>query len=157
MPVDVDPDRALALGRRRGRLRVEPLDRRRDLRHGPAEARAERAVVRLHPVGDEVRLLADELELLHVQLGADDVAQPLDLLALAAGGDDHRLAQRLSHLHLRGRARRAAQLDRAQRGLDAGLELGVAPVRLGRREVGEMDRFARGAQVACGSRRSRTG
>ena len=57
------------------RVGIEPLDRGGHLRHRLAEARAERPVVRLHAVGDQLGLLGDELELPHVQLGTHDVAR----------------------------------------------------------------------------------
>ena len=57
--------------------------RRRDLRHPLAEARAERAVVRLHLVGAELVGLLDEAQRLDVELVAHDVGEALDRLALA--------------------------------------------------------------------------
>ena len=49
---------------------VERLDRGGDLRHLLAEAGAERAVVGLDRVADQLGLLGDEVELLDVELGA---------------------------------------------------------------------------------------
>ena len=98
---------------------VERLNRGGDLGHALAEARAERAVVRLDPVGDELGLAVDEVELLDVQLGGDHLGEALDRRTLGVGGDHHGLAQRLAQLHLRLGAGRAAQLDRAADDLHA--------------------------------------
>ena len=84
---------------------VERRDRGRDLRHRLAEARAERAVVGLDLVGAELVGLLDEAQRLDVELLAHDLGEPLDRRALAPGGDDDGLVQRLADLDLRLAAR----------------------------------------------------
>ena len=101
------------------------LDRRRDLRHVLPQARSERAVVGLRAIGDQLRLALDEVELLDVELGGDDLGEPLDRNAFCVGGDDHRLAQRLAELDLGLGAGGATELDRAADRFHAGLELRV--------------------------------
>ena len=67
--VDADPDLA-AVGHHLGDVDgVERLDRGGDLGHALAEAGAERAVVGLDRVADQVGLFGDEVELLDVELG----------------------------------------------------------------------------------------
>ena len=134
---------------------VERRDRGRDLRHLLAEARAERAVVGLHRVADQLGLLGDELELLDVELGADEVGEALDRRALGLGGDDHRPAQRLAHLHLRLGAGGAAELDRAPDRLHPGLELGVGERLVRLREVAQVDRVVGSPSSARRRRGSR--
>ena len=50
-----------------------------------AEARPERAVVGLDLVADQLGLLGHEVELLDVELGADELGEPLDRRALGVG------------------------------------------------------------------------
>ena len=145
--VDVDPDLA-AVGHHLGDVdRVERLDRGGDLRHALAEAGAERAVVGLDRVADQVRLLGDEVELLDVELGRDQVGAGLDRRALGVVGDDHGAAQRLAHLGLGLGAGGAAELDREAHRLHRRLQLGVGERRVGARgsRAGGPSRAARRA------------
>ena len=145
--VDVDPDLA-AVGHHLGDVGgVERLDRGGDLRHALAEARAERAVVGLDRVADQVGLLGDEVELLDVELGGDEVGAGLDRLALGVVGDDHGAAQRLAHLRLRLGAGGAAELDREADRLHRRLELGVGERRVGLGEVAQVDRVGQLAEL----------
>ena len=100
LAVDVDRDVAAVAQRRGGVGGVEAGDRGRDQRHVLAEARTERAVVRLELDLAELVGLGDEPELPDVELLADDLGHALDRLALGAGGDDDRGAQRPAHLEL---------------------------------------------------------
>ena len=84
VPVDADPDPAAVAQGARDVLRVQRGDRGRDLRHVLAEARAERAVVRLDLVGAELVGLRDVAQLLDVELLQRDVGEPLDRGALLA-------------------------------------------------------------------------
>ena len=84
MALDVDADAATAADHAGDVLRVERRDGRRDLRHLLAEARAERAVVRLDLVGAELVGLRDVAQLLDVELLEHRARQPLDRLALGA-------------------------------------------------------------------------
>ena len=79
---------------------IERRDRGRHLRHVLAEARPERAVVRLDLVGAELVGLRDVAQLLDVQLAEHDVLEPLDRRPLGAGRDHDGLAQRLAHAEL---------------------------------------------------------
>ena len=119
---------------------VERLDRGGDLRHALAEAGAEGAVVGLGRVADQLRLVADEVELLDVELGGDEVGAGLDRRALGVVGDDHRAAQRLAHLGLRLGAGGAAELDREAHRLHRRLQLGVGERRVGLGVVAQVDR-----------------
>ena len=127
-----------AVAQRRGDVRrVERRDRRRDLRHRLAEARAERAVVGLDLVGAELVGLGDVADLLDVELVAHDVGEPVERRALAVRGDDHRGAQRLAHLELGLRTRAQPEADRLARHAHVELERLVALT--GDRKVLEVD------------------
>ena len=100
----------------------------------------ERAVVRLQLPRAELVGLGDEAQPLHVELLEHEVLEALDRLALAVGGDDDRLGQRLAHLDLRLRARRAAELDRLARDRHRLLERPRRARRVGLRVVAEVHR-----------------
>ena len=93
----VSPSRRAAAAR----AGVQPGHGGRDHRHLLAEARSERAVVGLDLDLAELVGLRDEAQLAHVELVADDLGQPLDRLALGAGGHHDRGVQRLAQLDLR--------------------------------------------------------
>ena len=155
--VDVDPDLAAVAQRGGDVAGVERRDRRGDLRHLLAEARAERAVVRLDLVGAELAGLRDEAQLLDVELVEHDVLHALDRLALLAGGDDDGGAQRLAHLELAVPARGEPEPHRLARDRHRGLEREVA--RAGLREVGEVDARQAAVEVLVdrvGDERART-
>ncbi len=120
------PDRAAVAKRPRDVVRVERRDRLRGLRHLAAEDRAEAAVVRLQLVAAQLVGGGDEAHRAHVQLLAHHVHEPLDRRALARVRDHHRLAQRLTHLHLRLAARAEAEAHRLARERHRLLELHVA-------------------------------
>ena len=100
---------------------------------GPSER------VGLHLVPDQLRLLGDELDLLHAELAGDEPRQPLDLVALAIGGDDHRLAKRLADLDPGLGAGGPAELDRSAHRRHAELEVGVLEPLVGLGEVEQVD------------------
>ena len=81
-----------------------------------------------------------EVELLHVELGGDDLRESLDRLPLGIRGDHDGLAQRLAELDLGLGAGGAAELDRPADRLHAGLELLVDQLLAGLGEVAEVDR-----------------
>ena len=102
-----------------------------------AEARTERAVVRLDLVGAELVGLRDVAQLLDVELLERDVGEALDRGPLGAGGDDHGRAQRLAHLELRLAAGGEAEPDGLAHGRHRELEFLVALAGLG--PVGQVD------------------
>ena len=133
---------------------VERRDRGRDLRHVLAEARAEGAVVGLDRVADQLALVGDEVELLDVELGGDQVGAGFDRRALGVVGDDHGAAQRLAHLRPWPAARAARPSSTVSRTASiAGLQLGVGEGRVGRREVAQVDRVVALAELARARRR----
>jgi hypothetical protein len=81
----------------------------------------------------------DEVELLDVELGCDDVGEPLDRRALGVRRHHHGLVQRLAELHLRLGASRASELDRPADRIHAGLQLLVDQLLGDHREVAEVD------------------
>src|SRR5436190_1652126 len=107
-------------------LRGERRDRLGHLRHPLAQPRAERAVVRLQLPAPKLVRLADEAQLLHVQLVADQNGEALDRRTLAVAGHDHCLAQRLAEPELALGARLAPQLDHLACDLELPLEILVA-------------------------------
>ena len=135
--VDRDHDPAAVAQRSRDVLRVERGDRRRRLRHSPAEARAERPVVRLDLVAAELVGGGDEAQPLDVQLVANDRLETLDRRPLASARDDDRLAQGLAVADLRLGSRRPTEADRLAGGGHRELELRVALARP--REMLEVD------------------
>ena len=149
--VDRDPDLP-ALRQRLGDVGgVERRHRGGDLRHVLAEARPEGPVVRLHLVGDEVARVGDEVELLHVELGGDQVGERLDPGPLGVGGDDHGAAQRLADLHLGGAAGGVAEADGAAHRRHRRFQVGVAERLVDLGEVAQVDRVGRLAELAAGA------
>ena len=146
LPVHVDAQLRAAGHRLRDRRGVERLDRGGGARHQLAEPGAERSVVRLHLIAHKLRLLGDELQLPHVQLSGDQLAQALDRLALGVAGHDYRLAQRLPDLDPGLGASRPPKLDRAARRLDARLEIVVLERAVGLREVQQVNGVRLGAE-----------
>ena len=126
---------------------VERFDRGRHLGHLPAEARAERAVVGLHLVADQLGFLGDELQLLDVELRGHDSAPCRDRLSLGVVGDHDCPPQRLADLDPGLRACRATKLDRAPHGLHRSLELLVDERGIGLREVAQMHRVRHLAEL----------
>ena len=121
--VDHDSDRPARTQRLRGAIGVQPGDRLGDPRHALAEARTEGAVVRLQLPAAELVGLADEAQLLDVQLVAHEAREALERGPLALAGHDDRLAQRLAQVDAAFRARLAAELDGVARHLHLPLEL----------------------------------
>src|SRR3954454_10683278 len=144
LAVDCDSHLGTGLELIRDAARVESLHGRRHLRHVLAEAGAERAVVGLHPIGDELGLGLDEVELLDVELGGDDLREALDGLALGVGGDHDRLAEGLAELDLGLGAGGASQLHRAADRIHSSFELLIDQVLPDIWEVAEMNRVGVG-------------
>ena len=84
--VDGDGDRLARLQQARAvSAPGQPGDRRRQRGHRLAEARAERAVVRLDRHRDELARIGHEAHLMDVELARDELAQPSSAVAVAGG------------------------------------------------------------------------
>ena len=125
------PTRRSVAQRVRHVRRLERGHRGRHLRHVPAEARAERAVVRLDLVRAQLVGLRDEAQLLDVQLALDEVRELLDRGALGAGGHHHRGPQRLADAELGLAARGQAEAHGLAHDAHRDLELEVPRAGLG--------------------------
>jgi len=145
--VDRDPD-LTSLGQYGGDVGgVERLDRGRDLGHPLAEAGAEGAVVGLRRVADQLGLVADEVQLLDVELGGDELGagfdrRPLGTLATITGA-----AQRLGTFAFAW-ARAARPSSTVSRTASiARLEVGIGEPGVDRGEVAQVDGVGQPARL----------
>ena len=147
-PVDGDGDRAAVAHGGGGTRRVQRGDGRGGARHRGAEAGSERAVVRLDLVPAELVVAGDEAHALDVELVAHDLGEALDGRALATGGHDDGLGERLAHLHPRRTARGEPEAHRLARGRHRRLELLVTRrERRGGRKVAQVHARERRVEV----------